>query len=91
MLVTCLIQNLEMFISLKSFMEIRAQEGALPKIGSKIAKLHSRKRRFHGFNGDIEGIFPACSAKKSTRFLSMRLKHFCEVHDDDDCFYYCKK
>jgi len=25
-------------------------------------------------------IFPACSAKKSKLFLSMRLKHFCEAH-----------
>jgi len=80
MLITCLIRNLEMFISLKSFMEIRAPEEGLPKIGSKIAKLHAQKRRFHGSNGDIEGIFPACSAKKSKRFLSMRSELFCEAH-----------
>jgi hypothetical protein len=35
-------------------MEIRAPEGGLPKIRSKMLKLLSRKQRFHGLNGDIE-------------------------------------
>jgi hypothetical protein len=63
-LITILIQNLKIFISLKNFMEIRAPEGGLPKIGSKIAKHHSQKRRFCWYNGDIEGIFPNRADKK---------------------------
>jgi len=47
-LVNFLIQNLEMIISLSIFVGIRALEGGLPKIGTKLAKHHSRKRQFHG-------------------------------------------
>jgi len=67
-LVTFLIQNLEIIISLLIFMGIRALEGGLPKIGTKLAKLHSRKRRFYGYNSYTEGIFLAGSAKKSKLF-----------------------
>ena len=77
LVVLFLIQNLERFSSFSIFMGIRALEGGLSKIGTKLAKLLCRKGRFDRQIGDIERIFPACSAKKSKLFLSMRLQHFC--------------
>jgi len=79
-LVTFLIQNLERFIPFCIFMGIRALEGGPPKIGTQLANVFCRKGRFDGQIGDIEGIFPACSAKKSKLFLSIRLEIFCEAH-----------
>ena len=53
-------QNLEMIISFPSFIEIRAQEGDLPKIGTKMAQVFSRTGR-HDVNcrywGDFSGMF----------------------------------
>jgi len=52
--------NLEMIISFPTFMEIRAPEGGLPKIGTKMAQVFSRKG-CHDVNcrywGDFAGMF----------------------------------
>jgi len=45
--------------------------GGLPRIGTKLAKVFSRKGRYDGKIDDIEGIFPSCSAKNSKLFLQV--------------------